>query len=223
MPAKTLIVAVLAAAAAVSSTGSLTGAAWTQAQSPGANAPATPADVVFRNGDVYTMDPGRPWARGVAVRGPRIAAVLEGDAIPAGLIGPKTRIVDLGGRMLLPGLIDGHVHFNQAGALIIDINLMTVAGDEGLAKEVARVVKVVGPGEWITGGLWGAYRAMGVRRGEGRRRAAGSLAAGSPDHRSADARQSVPAEQLRQPAVPGQHGRPPRGRPRAGEGRGPER
>ena len=131
MPAKTLIVALLAVAAAVSSTGFLTGAAWTPDQGPAANTPATPADVVFRNGDVYTMDPGRPWARGVAVRGSQIAAVLEGDAIPAGFIGPKTRVVDLGGRMLLPGLIDGHVHFNQAGALIIDINLMTVAGDYG--------------------------------------------------------------------------------------------
>ena len=172
MPAKTLIVALLAVAAAVSSTGFLTGAAWTPDQGPAANTPATPADVVFRNGDVYTMDPGRPWARGVAVRGSQIAAVLEGDAIPAGLIGPKTRIVDLGGRMLLPGLIDGHVHFNQAGALIIDINLMTVAGDEGLAKEVARVVRVVGPGGWITGGLWGAYEqwAFGAEKGAAARR-----------------------------------------------------
>jgi hypothetical protein len=167
MPARTLIVAVLAASAAVSSTGFLTGAARTQRQAPAANTPAAPADVVFRNGDVYTMDPGRPWARGVAVRGSEIASVLESDAVPAGFIGPKTRVVDLGGRMLLPGFIDGHVHFNQAGALIIDINLMTVAGDDGLAKEVARVVKVVGPGEWITGGLWGAYEqwAFGAEKG----------------------------------------------------------
>lgn len=167
MPAKILIVAVLAAAAAVSAIGSLTANAWAPDQIPAAESPAAPADVVFRNGDVYTMDPGRPWARGVAVRGSQIAAVLDGDAVPAGLIGPKTRVVDLGGRLLLPGFIDGHVHFNQAGALIIDINLMTVADDEGLAKEVARVVKVVGPGEWITGGLWGAYEqwALGAEKG----------------------------------------------------------
>jgi predicted amidohydrolase YtcJ len=118
------------------------------------------------------MDPRRPWARGAAVRGEQIIAVFDGEAVPAGLIGPRTRIVDLGGRMLLPGFIDGHVHFNQAGGLIIDINLMTVAGDGDLAKEVARVVKVVGPGEWITGGLWGAYEqwALGAeKRGAARR------------------------------------------------------
>jgi predicted amidohydrolase YtcJ len=172
MPVKNAIAAVLVAAAAVTATGSPKGAAWTATQAPATNAPATPAGVVFRNGDVYTMNPGRPWARGVAVRGSQIAAVFEGDAIPAGFVGPKTRVVDLGGRMLLPGFIDGHVHFNQAGALIIDINLMTVAADEGLAKEVARVVKVVGPGEWITGGLWGAYEqwALGAEKGGAARR-----------------------------------------------------
>ena len=172
MRAKTLIRAVVATAAAVFAAGFLPGAPSTTNRPAPAAAPQAPADVVFRNGDVYTMDPGLPWARGVAVRGSRIAAVLEGDTVPAGLIGPKTRVVDLGGRMLLPGFIDGHVHFNQAGALIIDVNLMTVAGDEGLAKEIARVVKVVGPGEWITGGLWGAYEqwALGAEKGAAARR-----------------------------------------------------
>lgn len=116
-----------------------------------------PADLVFRHGDVYTMDPARPWATGVAISGNRIAAVFDTDAQASAFIGPKTRVVDLAGRFLLPGFIDGHTHFNQAGALVNDVNLMTVADDEGLRKEVARVAALVGPGEWLTGGLWGAY------------------------------------------------------------------
>ncbi|MCK7479873.1 MAG: hypothetical protein M0C28_23230 [Candidatus Moduliflexus flocculans] len=67
------------------------------------------AAVVFRNGDVYTMDSQRPWARGVAVRGNLIVAVSDTDVMPPGIVGAQTRIVDLGGRMLLPGFIDGHV------------------------------------------------------------------------------------------------------------------
>jgi hypothetical protein len=126
-----------------------------------------PADLVFRNGAIYTMEDGQPWAKAVAVRGNTIVGVFDDESGAAALTGPSTRVVDLGGRMLLPGFIDGHTHFNQAGALVIDINLMTVADDEGLKKEVERVAGVVGPGEWITGGLWGAYEqwALGAEKG----------------------------------------------------------
>jgi predicted amidohydrolase YtcJ len=66
-------------------------------------------------------------------------------------------VVDLKGQFALPGIIDAHVHFNRAGSLINDANLMTVADEEGLRKEIARVVGLLGDGEWITEGLWGAY------------------------------------------------------------------
>jgi hypothetical protein len=167
-----MLAAVLPIVATFSVAGSPPGAPATRGQPVPAATPQAPVDVVFTNGDVYTMDPRRPWARGVAVRGSQIDAVFDGGSVPAGFVGPKTRVVDLGGRMLLPGFIDGHVHFNQAGALIVDINLMTVADDEGLAKEVARVAKIVGPGEWITGGLWGAYEqwALGAEKGGAARR-----------------------------------------------------
>jgi len=184
MPMKTVIPAVLALAVALLSAAPVSGPAPPAEQAPPPGSSQPPADVIFRNGDVYTMDPQRPWARGVAVREGVIAAVADTDAMPAGVIGPKTRVIDLGGRMLLPGFIDGHTHFNQAGALVVDINLMTVAGDEGLAKEVARVVKTVGPGEWITGGMWGAYEqwALGADK-------SGSGRAGRwlPDRRTIDA------------------------------------
>lgn len=144
---------------------------------------APPADVVFRNGRVYTMEADRPWAAAVAVRGNSIVGVFDSDADAARLTGPSTRVVDLAGRLLLPGFIDGHTHFNQAGALVLDVNLMTVADDEGLRKEVARVVPIVGPGEWITGGLWGAYEqwALGAEK-------AGSAKAArwTPDRRTID-------------------------------------
>jgi len=142
-----------------------------------------PADLVLKNGAVYTMEAARPWAKGVAIAGNQITGVFDSEAEAASFIGPTTRVVDLAGRFLLPGFIDGHVHFNSAGALINDVNLMTVADDGGLKKEVARVAALVGPGEWLTGGLWGAYEqwALGAEK-------AGSAKAQrwKPDRRAID-------------------------------------
>ncbi len=67
------------------------------------------ADFVFHGGGVYTVDATRPWAEAVAVRDGAI--VYVGDDIgAAAFIGPATRFVDLAGRMLLPGFIEGHIH-----------------------------------------------------------------------------------------------------------------
>jgi predicted amidohydrolase YtcJ len=82
---------------------------------------------------------------------------LEDDAAAEGYRGPGTEVIDLEGRFVVPGFIDGHVHFNSAGGLINDANLMAVADDEGLVAEMERVVGILDEGEWITGGLWGAY------------------------------------------------------------------
>jgi hypothetical protein len=115
------------------------------------------ATLILTNGDIYTMDQRHPWAKAVAISGNRVIAVLDTAQEAARLAGPGTRTIDLGGRFVVPGFIDAHTHFGAAGALINDVNLMTVADDEGLKKEVGRVARILGPGEWITGGLWGAY------------------------------------------------------------------
>ncbi len=67
------------------------------------------ADTVFLNGAVYTMDPARPRAEAVAVRGKRIVHVGS-SARARALVGRGTTVVDLQGRMLLPGFVDAHVH-----------------------------------------------------------------------------------------------------------------
>ena len=115
------------------------------------------ADLVLRNGKIYTMEADQPWAEALAISGNTIIAVLDKSAEADRYIGPDTRVVELDGKFVVPGFIDGHVHFNRAGALINDANLMTVADDDGLRREMERVAAIVGEGEWITGGLWGAY------------------------------------------------------------------
>ncbi len=67
------------------------------------------ADFVFRGGGVYTVEAACPWAEAVAVRGGAIVYVGD-DAGVASFIGPATRVVDLAGRILLPGFVEGHIH-----------------------------------------------------------------------------------------------------------------
>lgn len=120
-------------------------------------ADAKPADLILKNGEVYTMEPDHPWASVVVITGSKITAVLDSSDQIKPYTGPKTRVIDLKGKFVVPGFIDGHVHFNNAGALINDANLLKVSDDQGLKKEMKRVVEILEDGEWITGGLWGAY------------------------------------------------------------------
>jgi predicted amidohydrolase YtcJ len=108
------------------------------------------------------MEEEQPWADGIAIRGNRIIAVLENEIEGEKYTGETTRIIDLNGKFVLPGFIDAHTHFNNGGALLQDANLLAVSSDEGLKKEIQRVVENLGEGEWITGGLWGAYEKWGL-------------------------------------------------------------
>jgi len=116
-----------------------------------------PADLVLMNGTIYTLNPVLPRAGYLAVKGNKIVAVGAKDKEAGKHIGPATRVIDLQGKFALPGIIDAHVHFDRAGALINDANLMTVSDEAGLRREVGRVAGQLDEGEWITEGLWGAY------------------------------------------------------------------
>ena len=116
-----------------------------------------PADLVLMNGEIFTADVDNPSAKALVITGNKITAVLSNEAKTKKYIGDTTEVIDLEGKFVTPGIIDGHVHFNNAGSLIIDANLMTVSDEKGLRDELGRVVELLDPGEWITRGLWGAY------------------------------------------------------------------
>jgi predicted amidohydrolase YtcJ len=84
--------------------------------------PAAPADAVYVNGYVYTVDATDSVRQALAVRDGRIAYVGT-DAGARALAGSATRTVDLGGRMLMPGLIDGHMHPLEGGTVLLQCNL----------------------------------------------------------------------------------------------------
>ncbi|MFH1943528.1 MAG: amidohydrolase [bacterium] len=130
------------------------------------------ADIILTNGEVYTMEENQPWASAVVITGNKITAVLENSEDAEKHKGPETRVIDLQGKFVVPGFIDGHVHFNGAGGLINDANLMAVSNDEGMKKEMERIVDILDDGEWITGGLWGAYEewSLGAETAEAKRR-----------------------------------------------------
>ncbi len=81
-----------------------------------------PADTVYRDGFVYTVDAQDSVQQALAVRGGRIAYV-GGDAGALALVGVHTRQIDLHGRMLMPGLVDGHMHPLMGGAALLKCNL----------------------------------------------------------------------------------------------------
>lgn len=123
---------------------------------PGCSGPE-PGTLVLLNGSVYTVDSALPDARAVVVTGDRITAVCKTDSWAKRYVGKETKVIDLEGKFVLPGLIDAHVHFDNAGALLMDANLLTVSDEAGLRAEIKRVVDLLDDGEWITEGRWGAY------------------------------------------------------------------
>jgi predicted amidohydrolase YtcJ len=116
----------------------------------------TPADVVLINAKVWTGEAGHPAAEAVAVRGTRIVRVGSNREMRA-VTGARTRVLDLKGALVLPGFIDNHVHFVQAGRLLLGLNLLDVNDAESFRQRVSEAAERLPAGAWLTGGDWGAY------------------------------------------------------------------
>src|SRR5215469_9301442 len=111
------------------------------------------ADLLLRGGRVYTVDAARSWAHAVAVRDGTIVAVGTDDQVGE-LATAGTRVVDLGGRMLLPGFVDAHVHASAAGLERLRCDLSGAHGLDQYLEIVARYIGEHPDAEWITGGGW---------------------------------------------------------------------
>jgi hypothetical protein len=115
-----------------------------------------PADAVYRNGRIYTVDPARSWAEAVAIRGGRFVAVGSNDEI-ASHIGPKTRVVDLAGRMAMPGIHDMHEHPVQGGfAHLVECTFPFTTPLDAIVENVKACAAKTPKGQWIRGGQWAA-------------------------------------------------------------------
>ena len=115
--------------------------------------PTAPADLIVTNARVYTADDARPLVEAFAVRDGRITFVGS-QREAAVLAGPATRIVDAGGRTVIPGMVDAHAHFSGLAQTLRQVDL---TGTTSLAEVIARVVakaQTVPKGTWITGRGW---------------------------------------------------------------------
>ena len=111
------------------------------------------ADLAFVNGAVYTVDAARSWARAVAVRGGRIVGVGTDDGIRA-LVGPATEVVDLSGRMLVPGFQDAHVHPVGGGLDMLQCDLHDLSTEEEYLLAIKTYAEEHPERDWILGGGW---------------------------------------------------------------------
>ncbi|HZP89862.1 MAG TPA: amidohydrolase [Actinomycetota bacterium] len=111
------------------------------------------ADLVLRGGAIYTVDAVRSWAQAVAVRAGEIAAVGSDDEVAA-LVGPRTEVVELRGRMVVPGFQDAHVHASAGGLERIRCDLSEAHTLEEYLRLVREYAERNPSAEWILGGGW---------------------------------------------------------------------
>ncbi|MFI7058380.1 amidohydrolase [Streptosporangium canum] len=118
---------------------------------------STTADLIMVDGDVLTVDADFSVARAVAVRDGRILAV-GGNAEIEALAGPGTRVIDLAGRTVLPGINDSHLHGATWGLtrppFALSVGHPAVTSIADVAEAVRQAAATTPPGEWITGLGW---------------------------------------------------------------------
>jgi predicted amidohydrolase YtcJ len=110
-------------------------------------------DLALVNGKVWTGNAARPWAEAVAVRGERITSVGTTAEMRL-LAGPGTKLVDLGGALVLPGFIDSHTHFLAGGFALKTVQLRDAANRGEFVARIAAKARELGPGRWVLTGDW---------------------------------------------------------------------
>lgn len=111
------------------------------------------ADLVLRNGKIYTMDADRSWAESVAVKDQKIVFVGK-DAAVAPWIGANTKSIDLAGRLALPGFIDSHIHAVEGGVGLKQCDLLPYFTKDEALNAVKDCVKKFQDDPWIIGAGW---------------------------------------------------------------------
>jgi predicted amidohydrolase YtcJ len=115
---------------------------------------AETADLILINGKIVTVEDRFPTASWIALRGDRIAALGSDPKGYARHAGDGTEIIDLGGALAVPGLIESHGHFMGLGESKVELDLTTARSWEDIVAMVAEAAKSAKPGEWIQGRGW---------------------------------------------------------------------
>ncbi len=111
------------------------------------------ADLIINDARVWTVDALRPEAEAVAVLGDRIVAVGSAAQVETWR-GPQTRVVDAGGKRLVPGFNDAHVHFYDGGSQLDSVELNDATSAQEFARRIRERAAKTGKGEWVLNGDW---------------------------------------------------------------------
>ena len=129
--------------------GAVPGAAGAQASLPAPVAAGTGlADLILTNGKIITVDAAFTVAQALAIAGDRILAVGS-DAAMARVSGPTTRVVDLKGKAVIPGITDGHAHMDREALRSVFPALGRVRSVRDIQDRIAELARAKQPGEWI--------------------------------------------------------------------------
>ncbi len=112
-----------------------------------------PADLVLENGRIVTMDPTNPVVEALAAKGETILALGTNASVLAH-VSAATRVIDLHGRLAVPGLIEGHGHFLSFGASLMELDLRHAHGWDEIVDQVGEAAAKARPGDWIVGRGW---------------------------------------------------------------------
>ena len=124
-----------------------------QLKALGKNAMQSSVELILINGRIWTGNPAQPWAESIATRGERILAVGSTTDIKK-LADRNTHIIDLRGKLALPGFIDDHTHFIEGGFHLLSVDLRDAASPEEFAERIRNHAAKLPKGRWIRGGDW---------------------------------------------------------------------
>jgi predicted amidohydrolase YtcJ len=112
-----------------------------------------PATLVLRGGRVF-VGLGLPEATGLAVRDGRVLALARDGADLAELVGPRTEVIELSGRLVVPGFNDAHVHFLDGGFGLLSVSLRDARDEAEFARRLGKHAATLPKGAWILNGNW---------------------------------------------------------------------
>src|SRR4051812_4548588 len=110
-------------------------------------------ELILVNGHFHTVDVSNPLVTAVAIRDGRFVAVGSDDEMRT-LASPTTRIEDLNGSAVVPGLIDAHNHLQATGRMLREVQLFDTRSIPEIVQRVTARVKETPAGQWIVGRGW---------------------------------------------------------------------
>ena len=118
------------------------------------------ADHVLYNGTIRTLNPNQPTVSAIALVGERVLALGDDNAM-RDTLAPGGEAIDLGGRLVIPGLIDAHVHLSWFTDFLHTVDLTGAESAAEVVERVAARAAETPPGEWVRGRGWAEITAQG--------------------------------------------------------------